>query len=228
MFTLRMWSLRTRWSQVEKPGTLTNLLHFRSWKKRNRSTPRRFAFWCSSHLRIISFSLFLIFGWTPNRRVHISEKTMSFLHGEFEVEPAFGEKREEALRIAGLKTFFITKVLKPVSIACLWLINWCARPFNNSNETLISEEILCFSFYDGKRRKIGSSFYWCLLSFDSLSNPLFLSCVCFRFISLIKSFCAKVNMNVITKHLHRSVSLCCEKQLSNELICLDACFWSGE
>jgi hypothetical protein len=48
-------------------------------------------------------------------RVHISEKTLSFLHGEFEVEPAFGEKREEALRIAGLKTFFITKVLKPVS-----------------------------------------------------------------------------------------------------------------
>lgn len=48
------------------------------------------------------------------RRVHISEKTLSFLHGEFEVEPAFGEKREEALRNAGLKTFFITKVLKPV------------------------------------------------------------------------------------------------------------------
>lgn len=46
--------------------------------------------------------------------MHISEKTLSFLHGEFEVEPAFGEKREEALRIAGLKTFFITKVLKPV------------------------------------------------------------------------------------------------------------------
>ncbi|CAG9798079.1 unnamed protein product [Chironomus riparius] len=46
-------------------------------------------------------------------RVHISEKTLSFLKGEFEVEPAFGEKREEALRIAGLKTYFITKVLKP-------------------------------------------------------------------------------------------------------------------
>jgi hypothetical protein len=37
------------------------------------------------------------------------------LNGEFEVEPAYGEKREEALRIAGLKTYFITKVLKPVS-----------------------------------------------------------------------------------------------------------------
>ncbi|KAG4080688.1 hypothetical protein HA402_013218 [Bradysia odoriphaga] len=47
------------------------------------------------------------------RRVHISEKTLSFLSGEFEVEPALGEKREEALRIAGLKTYFIKKVLKP-------------------------------------------------------------------------------------------------------------------
>uniref|UniRef100_A0A1B0D182 adenylate cyclase n=1 Tax=Phlebotomus papatasi TaxID=29031 RepID=A0A1B0D182_PHLPP len=46
-------------------------------------------------------------------RVHISEKTLKFLNGEFEVEPAYGEKREESLRIAGLKTYFITKVLKP-------------------------------------------------------------------------------------------------------------------
>lgn len=46
-------------------------------------------------------------------RVHISNKTLSFLNGEFEVEPANGERREEALRNAGLKTFFITKVLIP-------------------------------------------------------------------------------------------------------------------
>lgn len=46
-------------------------------------------------------------------RVHISATTLSFLNGEFEVEAAFGEKREEALRIAGLKTYFIGKVLKP-------------------------------------------------------------------------------------------------------------------
>ncbi|CAG9769075.1 unnamed protein product [Ceutorhynchus assimilis] len=46
-------------------------------------------------------------------RVHISATTLSFLNGEFEVEPAFGEKRDEALRIAGLKTYFIGKVLKP-------------------------------------------------------------------------------------------------------------------
>jgi adenylate cyclase 3 len=51
-------------------------------------------------------------------RVHLSEKTLGFLNGEFEVEPAFGEKREELLRIAGLKTYFIIKVLKPVSFIC--------------------------------------------------------------------------------------------------------------
>lgn len=38
------------------------------------------------------------------------------MNGEFEIEPAFGEKREESLRIAGLKTYFIKKVLKPVSL----------------------------------------------------------------------------------------------------------------
>lgn len=63
------------------------------------------------------------FSYLFNSRVHISEKTLSFLHGEFEVEPAFGEKREESLRIAGLKTYFITKVLKPVSLCCLLLIH---------------------------------------------------------------------------------------------------------
>jgi adenylate cyclase 3 len=49
------------------------------------------------------------------RRVHISEKTLSYLNGEFEVEPALGEKREETLRMAGIRTFFIVKALKPVS-----------------------------------------------------------------------------------------------------------------
>jgi adenylate cyclase 3 len=47
--------------------------------------------------------------------VHISEKTLNYLNGEFEVEPALGEKREETLRMAGIKTFFIVKTLKPVS-----------------------------------------------------------------------------------------------------------------
>lgn len=46
--------------------------------------------------------------------MHISDKTLTFLNGEFEIEPAYGEKREEALRIAGIKTYFITKVIKPV------------------------------------------------------------------------------------------------------------------
>lgn len=47
--------------------------------------------------------------------MHISEKTLSFLNGEFEVEPGDGSSREEAIKIAGLKTYFIVKVLKPVS-----------------------------------------------------------------------------------------------------------------
>ncbi|KAG5865751.1 hypothetical protein JTB14_034129 [Gonioctena quinquepunctata] len=46
-------------------------------------------------------------------RVHISDSTLSFLSGEFEVEPGYGEKRDESLRTAGLKTFFIVRVLKP-------------------------------------------------------------------------------------------------------------------
>lgn len=48
------------------------------------------------------------------RRVHISEKTLSFLNGEFEVEPGYGERREEALKMASIKTFFIIKAIKPV------------------------------------------------------------------------------------------------------------------
>jgi adenylate cyclase 3 len=50
-----------------------------------------------------------------NSRVHVSDKTLSFLNDEFEVEPAYGERREEILRIAGIKTYFICRVIKPVS-----------------------------------------------------------------------------------------------------------------
>ncbi|XP_063838835.1 adenylate cyclase type 3 [Ostrinia nubilalis] len=46
-------------------------------------------------------------------RVHISEVTLGFLNDEFEVEPAHGERREEMLRQAGIKTYFIVRVLKP-------------------------------------------------------------------------------------------------------------------
>lgn len=59
--------------------------------------------------------LFFIF-----RRVHISEKTLSFLNGEFEVEPAYGERREETLRIAGIKTYYISKIVKPVTKSYFW------------------------------------------------------------------------------------------------------------
>ncbi|XP_017766990.1 PREDICTED: adenylate cyclase type 3 [Eufriesea mexicana] len=46
-------------------------------------------------------------------RVHISNATLSFLNGEFEVEPAHGEDREEALQEAGIVTYFIVRALKP-------------------------------------------------------------------------------------------------------------------
>lgn len=46
--------------------------------------------------------------------MHISEVTLSFLGDGFEVEPAHGEKREEILRIAGIKTYFIVRPIKPV------------------------------------------------------------------------------------------------------------------
>jgi hypothetical protein len=79
--------------------------------------PENFSFWCSIFIKFLFLFICLFDTWNNNfiiRRVHISEKTLSFLNGEFEVEPAYGEKREEALRIAGLKTYFITKVIKPV------------------------------------------------------------------------------------------------------------------
>ncbi|GIY63904.1 adenylate cyclase type 3 [Caerostris darwini] len=52
-------------------------------------------------------------------RVHISDKTLGFLNGEFEVAPGDGMSREEALRSAGLETYFITKVLKPYPMGTL-------------------------------------------------------------------------------------------------------------
>lgn len=49
-------------------------------------------------------------------RVHISEKTLSFLNGEFEVTNGDGASREEAIRLANVQTYFIVRVIKPVSI----------------------------------------------------------------------------------------------------------------
>ncbi|KAK2580015.1 hypothetical protein KPH14_012304 [Odynerus spinipes] len=46
-------------------------------------------------------------------RVHVSNVTLSFLNDEFEIEPAFGEKREETLQKAGIVTYFIVRALKP-------------------------------------------------------------------------------------------------------------------
>ena len=49
------------------------------------------------------------------RRVHISEKTLNFLDGEFEIIDGDGASREEVVRLSGIKTYFITKIIKPVS-----------------------------------------------------------------------------------------------------------------
>ncbi|KAI4465989.1 adenylate cyclase type 1 [Holotrichia oblita] len=62
-------------------------------------------------------------------RVHISATTLSFLSGEFEVEPAYGEKRDESLRMAGLKTYFIVRVLKPKTDEFAVLRNWKCDPY---------------------------------------------------------------------------------------------------
>ena len=91
---------------MEKQGTLYNI-QYTKWFNDLPSSIMSFIF------ILLMFDLFALLS-SFRRRVHISEKTLSFLNGEFEVEPAFGEKREEALRVAGLKTFFITKVIKPV------------------------------------------------------------------------------------------------------------------
>lgn len=49
-------------------------------------------------------------------RVHISNATLRFLNDEFEVSEGDGSSREEALRLANIKTYFIDRVKKPVSI----------------------------------------------------------------------------------------------------------------
>ncbi|XP_011505214.1 PREDICTED: adenylate cyclase type 3-like [Ceratosolen solmsi marchali] len=70
-------------------------------------------------------------------RVHISNVTLSFLSGEFEVEPAYGEKREEALQKAGITTYFIVKALKPLkpaltkSLASLADVGYSQRAITN-------------------------------------------------------------------------------------------------
>lgn len=48
-------------------------------------------------------------------RVHISNATLRFLNDEFEVSDGHGASREEALRMANIKTYFIDRVKKPVS-----------------------------------------------------------------------------------------------------------------
>lgn len=46
--------------------------------------------------------------------VHISEKTLSYLNGEFEVKDGDGASREEAIRLSGIRTYLIVRTLKQV------------------------------------------------------------------------------------------------------------------
>ena len=46
-------------------------------------------------------------------RVHISEETVKFLSGEFELEDGKGHTREETIRSSNIQTYLIVKVLKP-------------------------------------------------------------------------------------------------------------------
>ena len=69
----------------------------------------------------------LLFNWyyyaLPSRRVHVSERTLGFLKEEFEVEAGHGEKREEILKIAGIKTYFIVRARKPVSLTKIYHVS---------------------------------------------------------------------------------------------------------
>lgn len=96
-------------------------------------------FICLTWNWIVFFFLFFC------RRVHISEKTLQCLNGEFEVEPAFGEKREETLRIAGLKTYFIKKVLIPVSK--FYLLNQIQWPYTISERSTTAVNNRMFDIY---------------------------------------------------------------------------------
>lgn len=74
---------------------------------------------------------------------------MAYLNGEFEVEPAYGEKREEALRIAGLKTFFIKKVVKPVSV----IVSNNGNTFVHTNKRMTTYKHETFNDFLLRRRK---------------------------------------------------------------------------
>ena len=77
-----------------------------------------------------------------DRRVHISEKTMSFLNGEFEVEDGDGASREEAIRLASIKTYLIVRVIKPVSHTMFCFLR-AVNPFVDNFQFLFIALIKC-------------------------------------------------------------------------------------
>ena len=52
-------------------------------------------------------------------RVHISSSTATCLMGEFELEHGEGDTREDGIKQAGIKTYLIKRIIKPVNyITC--------------------------------------------------------------------------------------------------------------
>lgn len=77
-------------------------------------------------------------------RVHISEKTVQFLNNEFELEDGSGYSREETIRLSGLKTYLIVRVIKPYPEGTLdeKSINQNSNnlDINQANSTALSEQ----------------------------------------------------------------------------------------
>ncbi|XP_076329995.1 adenylate cyclase type 3-like [Tachypleus tridentatus] len=71
-------------------------------------------------------------------RVHISDKTLSFLNDEFEIIPADGASREETIKLAGIKTYLIVGVLKPYPSGTL------DGAFNKDEACVTTKEEECY------------------------------------------------------------------------------------
>ncbi|XP_043288033.1 adenylate cyclase type 3 isoform X2 [Venturia canescens] len=83
--------------------------------------------------------------------VHISNATLSFLNGEFEVEPAYGERREEALQKAGLVTYFIVRALKPFKPAI-------TKSLASLADAEPSNDQLAMEYVDGRNKEDSEDF----------------------------------------------------------------------
>lgn len=86
-------------------------------------------------------------------RVHISHATLRFLNDEFEVSEGDGASREEALRLANIKTYFIDRVKKPYPQGTLDEI----RPVSSIDITEANKENVVIEMKNNSGQKSGSS-----------------------------------------------------------------------